>query len=54
MGLMDSSFCERCLEEDELATHILRDCEVTAYLRFRHLDRYFTEPGEQQDAPVSK
>jgi hypothetical protein len=25
--------CERCLEEEELATHILCDCEAIAHLR---------------------
>jgi hypothetical protein len=27
----DNPTCERCLEEDELATHILCDCEAIAY-----------------------
>jgi hypothetical protein len=34
MGLTESPTCERCLEKDESATHILRDCEAIAYLRF--------------------
>jgi hypothetical protein len=46
MGLTDSPTCERCLEKDESATHILRDCEAIAYLRFRHLGHYFMEPGD--------
>jgi hypothetical protein len=45
MGLTDSPTCERCLEKDESATHILCDCEAIAYLRFRHLGHYFMEPG---------
>jgi hypothetical protein len=34
MGLMNDPICERCLEADESATHILCDCEALAYLRF--------------------
>jgi hypothetical protein len=52
MGLMNSPTCGRCLEKDESATHILCDCEAMAYLRFRHLGRYFMEPGDYQDAAV--
>jgi hypothetical protein len=36
MGLTESPTCERCLEKDESATHILCDCEAIAYLRFRY------------------
>jgi hypothetical protein len=54
MGLTESPTCERCLEKDESATHILCDCEAIAYLRFRHLGHYFMEPGDYQDAPISK
>jgi hypothetical protein len=32
---------EKCLEEDESATHIPCDCEAIAYLRFRHLGQFF-------------
>jgi hypothetical protein len=35
-------------------THMLCDCEAIAYLIFRHLGRYFIEPGDYQDAPISK
>jgi hypothetical protein len=38
--------CERCLEEDESATHILCSSEAIAYLRFCHLGHYFMEPGD--------
>jgi hypothetical protein len=38
----------------ETDTHILCECEAIAYLRFRHLGHYFMEPGDCQDAPVSK
>jgi hypothetical protein len=37
LGLTDDSTCERCLEKDKSATHILCDCEAIAYLIFRHL-----------------
>jgi hypothetical protein len=40
LGLTDDPTCEQCLEKDESATHILCDCEVTAYLRFCHLGQF--------------
>jgi hypothetical protein len=46
--------CERCLEEDESATHILCDCEATAYLRFRHLGQFFMAQSDYYDAPQNK
>jgi hypothetical protein len=54
MELTNSPICETCLEKEELATHILCDCEAIAYLRFCHLGHYFMEPGDYQEAPVSK
>jgi hypothetical protein len=42
LGLMDDPTCDRCLEEDESATHILCDCEATAHLRC-HLGKFFME-----------
>jgi hypothetical protein len=54
MGLTDSPICERCLEKEESATHILCDCEAIAYLRFRPLGHYFMGPGDYQDAPISQ
>jgi hypothetical protein len=53
-GLTDDPICERCLEEDESATHILRDCEVVAHVRFRHLGQFFLEPSDYYDAPTYK
>jgi hypothetical protein len=41
MGLMNDPICERRLEADESATHVLCDCEALAYLRFRHLGQFF-------------
>jgi hypothetical protein len=54
MGLTDSPICERCIEKDESAACVLCDCEAIAYLRFHHLGHYFMEPGDYQDAPLSK
>jgi hypothetical protein len=53
LGLTDDPTCERCQEEDESATHILCDCEATAYLRFRHLGQFYMEPSEYYDAPIN-
>jgi hypothetical protein len=54
MGLTNSPTCQKFLEKDKSATDILCDCEAIAYLRFRHLGHYFMEPGDYQDAPISK
>jgi hypothetical protein len=44
----------RCLEENESATHVLRDCEATAHLWFHHLGQFLMEPGDYYDIPISK
>jgi hypothetical protein len=54
MGLTYIPTCERCLEKEESATHILCDCEAIAKLRFRHLGLYFMEPGDYHDAPINQ
>jgi hypothetical protein len=54
LGLTDDPTCERCLGEDESATHILLDCEAIAYLRFCHLGQFFMEPSDYYDAPINK
>jgi hypothetical protein len=54
MGLTDDPTCERYLEGDESATHILRDCEAIAYLTFRHLGQFFMEPSDYFDAPINR
>jgi hypothetical protein len=46
--------CERCLEEDESATHILCDCEAMANLRLHHLGQFFMEPSDYYDAPINR
>jgi hypothetical protein len=52
--LMNDPICERCLEADESATHVLCDCEALAHLRFRHLGQFFVEPGDFYDVPIGK
>jgi hypothetical protein len=54
LGLTDGPTCERCLQEDESATHILCDCGAIAYLRFLHLGQFFTEPSDFYAAPLIK
>jgi hypothetical protein len=54
LGLTDNPTCERCLEEDESATHILCDCDAMASLRFRHLGQFFMEPSDYYGAPQIK
>jgi hypothetical protein len=53
LGLTDDRICERCLEEDESATHILCVCEAIDYLRFRHLGQFFMDPSDCYDAPIN-
>jgi hypothetical protein len=40
--------------KNESATHILRDCEAIAHLRFCHLGQFFMEPSDFYDAPIFK
>jgi hypothetical protein len=54
LGLTDDPTCERCLEKDESTTHILCDCEAIAYLRFRHLGKFFMESSDYYDAPLNE
>jgi hypothetical protein len=54
LELANNPICERCLEEDQSATHILCDCQAIAYLRFRHLGEFFMEPSDYYDAPIDK
>jgi hypothetical protein len=53
LGLTDDPTGERCLKEDESATHILCDCEAIAYLIFHHLGQFFMEPSVYYGAPIS-
>jgi hypothetical protein len=54
LGLTDDPIYERCLEEDESATHILCLCEAVAHVRFRHLGQFFMEPSDYYGAPIYK
>jgi hypothetical protein len=54
LRLADDLICERCLEEDESATHILCDCETIAHVRFHHLGQFFMEPRDYYDAAIGK
>jgi hypothetical protein len=54
MGLTYDPICERCLEGDESATHILCDCEALANLRFPHLGQFFMDPNDYYGAPINK
>jgi hypothetical protein len=54
LGLTDDPTCERCLQEDGSATHILCNCEAIAYLGFCHLGQFFMEPSDYYVAPINK
>jgi hypothetical protein len=56
LRLMDDPTCERCLHEDESATHVLCACEAIAHLQFRHLGQFFFffEPSDYYGAPISR
>jgi hypothetical protein len=54
LELTDDPTCERCLQEDKSATHILCDCDSTAHLRFRHLGQFFMESSVFYEAPIFK
>jgi hypothetical protein len=54
LGLTDDPMCERCLEEDESATHILCDCEPVARIRFRHMGQFFMALSDYYDALIDK
>jgi hypothetical protein len=54
MGLTDDPACERCLEEYESTTHIIRDCEAMPNLRFHTLGQFFMEPIDYYDAPINR
>jgi hypothetical protein len=53
LGLTDDPICERCLEEDESATHILCDCEAVAHAVFHHLGQFFVKPSDYYDPPYT-
>jgi hypothetical protein len=49
LELTDDPTCERCLQEEDSATHILCDCEATGHSRFRHMGEFFMKPGDYYD-----
>jgi hypothetical protein len=51
LGLFNSPRCERCLDKEESATHILCNYQAIAYLRFHHMGHNFMEPSDYHDAP---
>jgi hypothetical protein len=51
---IDSPVCERCLENDETATHFLWECHAVAYPRFRHLGHYFMLRDDCRDTPLKR
>jgi hypothetical protein len=53
LWLTDDPICERHLEEDETATHILCDCEAVADLRFRHLSQFLWNQVTTMTSPCS-
>jgi hypothetical protein len=54
LGLTNDPTCERCLEEDESATHVLCDREAIPHLWSCHLGQFFMEQGDYYDAPILK
>jgi hypothetical protein len=54
LGLMDDPTCERCLEDDESATHTLCDCEAIAHLKFHHLGQFLMEPSDFYDVSLGE
>jgi hypothetical protein len=54
LGFTYDPTCERCLEEDDSATHVLCDCEAITHLKFRHLGQYILEASDYYDAPINK
>jgi hypothetical protein len=54
LGLTDDPICERCLEEDDSATHILCGCEAVAHIKLHHLGQFLMEPSDYYDTPIDK
>jgi hypothetical protein len=54
MGSTDDPTCEKCLEDDESATHVLFDREAIDYFKIRHLGQLFEKPSDYYDAPINK
>jgi len=48
LGLLDSTLCKRCGDEEETSAHILCECEALASLRHAYLGSFFLEPKDIQ------
>jgi hypothetical protein len=53
-GTTGDPTCERCLQEDESATHILCEYEAIVCLRIHHLGQFFMELSGFYDDPINK
>jgi hypothetical protein len=53
LGLTGDPTWERCLEEDESATHVQCD-RGHSTITFRQLGQFFMDPGDYHDASTSK
>jgi hypothetical protein len=49
LGSTNIRTCERCVDKDNSASHILYDYEATAYLRFRQLAVKFPDWCERRN-----
>jgi len=54
LKLVDKPGCGRWKQASETASHVLRDCEALAVLRFRHLGQHFLKSGDFDDISVSR
>jgi hypothetical protein len=52
LELLNSVECDTCKQASETSSRVLCDCEALAALRFRHLDRRFTKPGDLEEISV--
>jgi hypothetical protein len=54
LGLMISTTCERCHNNEETALHIVYECEALAEVRFHHLGAYFMRLSYYHGIPPNK
>lgn len=54
IGVVRSSQCERCLEDEETAYHLLCDCPALSQRRNRHLGDYFLDEYSLRKAGIWK
>jgi hypothetical protein len=53
-GLVNSPECDGSKQASEAASRVLCNFEALAALRFRHLGRYFINPGDFKDISISR